>query len=216
MLGPMRTGRASRTRTRTRIVVAVVGLGVIAAVAAVAVVVVPLLRPPGPRPAFQLPVPCGESWRLGTYPGHGEYDVDLFPAEGEAWGRPVLASYGGTVTEAGINGTLGGRTPQNPNGPRGRGGGYWVKIDHGGRWETQYLHLLESPMVQKGQKVRRGDRIGRIGSTGDSGAPHLHYEQRRGWEKVETWFDGKPSGITTDDKEYTVKLKSKNCGEDPS
>lgn len=186
--------------------------GFAVALIAGAVVFVPTLLPPGPRPLFQMPVACGQTWQLGTYPGHDAYDVDFFPLQGEEWGQPVLASYAGTVTVSGINGTLGGRTPQNPDGPRGRGGGYWVKIDHGGKWETQYLHMLEPPLVREGQKVKQGQQIGRIGSTGNSGAPHLHYEQRRGWEKVETWFDGKPSGITTDNKEYTVKLKSKNCG----
>ena len=184
----------------------------LAAATATAVVVVPLLRPPGPRPAFQLPVACGETWQLGTYPGHDDYDVDLFPTKGKAWGRPVLASYAGEVTAAGVNGTLGGRTPDNPTGPRGSGGGYWVKIDHGGRWETQYLHLLEPPMVKEGDRVEAGQQIGRVGSTGNSGAPHLHYEQRRAFRKVETWFDGQPSGITTDDREYTVTRTSNNCG----
>ncbi len=86
-----------------------------------------------------------------------------------------------------------------------------MNIDHGGRWETQYLHLLEPPMVEEGQKVRRGEQIGRLGSTGNSGAPHLHYEQRRARQKVETYFDGTPSGITNDDTEYTVRRKSNNC-----
>ena len=86
-----------------------------------------------------------------------------------------------------------------------------MKIDHGGRWETQYLHMLEPPLVRVGQRVVRGEQIGRVGSTGDSGAPHLHYEQRRGREKIETHFDGKPSGITADDREYTVRRKSNNC-----
>ncbi|MFY1670379.1 M23 family metallopeptidase [Plantactinospora sp. WMMB334] len=212
----MTTGHpySSRTRHRSRrrrplwILLAVTTSVVLLAVA---VVVALALRPPGPRPLFQLPVACGETWQLGTYPGHDDYDVDLFPTEGEAWGRPVLASYAGRVTVAGINGSLGGRTPENPDGPRGRGGGYWVKIDHGGRWETQYLHLLEEPLVRVGQRVAQGQQIGRVGSTGNSGAPHLHYEQRRGWQKVETYFDGAPSGITHDDAEYTVARTSQNC-----
>ncbi|MGY0005681.1 M23 family metallopeptidase [Micromonospora sp. I033] len=204
----MTTGQPPRRRIGRRTIRVLLVLG---AVAAVLAVVVPLLRPPGPRPLFQLPVPCGERWRLGTYPGHDDYDIDLFPTAGEAWGRPVLASYAGTVTVAGINGSLGGRTPDNPKGPRGRGGGYWVKIDHGGKWETQYLHLLEPPLVRAGQRVARGEQLGRVGSTGNSGAPHLHYEQHRGWEKVETWFDGAPSGITHDDREYSVTLTSNNC-----
>ncbi|MEU0156354.1 M23 family metallopeptidase [Micromonospora fulviviridis] len=207
----MTTGQPDGPRDRRRVVRVVLALGGSAAVLALAVVVVPLLRPPGPRPPFQLPVPCGERWRLGTYPGHDDYDVDLFPTEGDAWGRPVLASYAGTVTVAGINGSLGGRTPDNPKGPRGRGGGYWVKIDHGGEWETQYLHLLEPPLVRAGQRVARGEQLGRVGSTGNSGAPHLHYEQHRGREKVETWFGDSPSGITDDDTEYSVTLMSNNC-----
>ncbi|RLK25191.1 peptidase M23-like protein [Micromonospora sp. M71_S20] len=219
MLGPVTTGRPSTPRThrrvrsrRTRIVLVSGAVAVVLAVAVfVVAVVVPLVRPAGPRPLFQLPVACGETWQLGTYPGHDDYDVDLFPTEGKAWGRPVLASYAGEVTVAGINGSLGGRTPEDPDGPRGRGGGYWVKIDHGGKWETQYLHLLEPPLVRVGQRVAQGEQIGRVGSTGNSGAPHLHYEQRRGWEKVEAYFDGVPSGITHDDTEYTVKRKSNNC-----
>ncbi|MFI6327213.1 M23 family metallopeptidase [Micromonospora chersina] len=206
----MTTGRPDRSPGR-RVVRVVLALGGAAAVLALAVVVVPLLRPPGPRPPFQLPVSCGETWRLGTYPGHDDYDVDLFPTEGVAWGRPVLGSHAGTVTVAGINGSLGGRTPENPKGPRGRGGGYWVTIDHGGRWETQYLHLLEPPLVRAGQRVAQGEQLGRVGSTGNSGAPHLHYEQHRGREKVETWFGGSPSGITDDDTEYSVTLTSNNC-----
>ncbi len=118
MIGPVTTGR--RPRSRRRIILAVVGLGALAAIVAVAVVVVPLVLPPGPRPAFQLPVTCGETWQLGTYPGHGEFEVDLFPTSGDSWGRPVLASYDGTVKSAGINGTVGGRNQQTRRGPAAR------------------------------------------------------------------------------------------------
>ncbi|MDG4787888.1 M23 family metallopeptidase [Micromonospora sp. WMMD1102] len=217
----MTTGQPTRRRDRrprsrsTRILLVLAAVASVVALLAAAVVAVVLLRPPGPRPLFQLPVACGEQWELGTYPGHDDFDVDLFPVRGEAWGRPVLASYGGRVTVAGINGSLGGRTPESPDGPRGRGGGYWVKIDHGGKWETQYLHLLEPPLVRVGQRVEQGEQIGLVGSTGNSGAPHLHYEQHQGWQKVEAYFDGEPSGITHDDREYTVTRTSNNCGTEP-
>lgn len=73
------------------------------------------------------------------------------------------------------------------------------------------MHLLEPPMVEVGQEVKTGQQLGKVGSTGDSGAPHLHYEQRRGFQKVEAFFDGKASGITDDDREYSVIRTSNNC-----
>ncbi|GIE76851.1 hypothetical protein Aph02nite_28010 [Actinoplanes philippinensis] len=194
-------------RARTGIAVAVT----LVALVGLIVVTVPRLRTPGPRPDFQMPVACGETWILGTYPGHDDFDIDFFPSSGEAWGRPIHASFAGTVVEAGVNGTLGSRTPDNPKGPYGTGAGYWVKIDHGGLWETQYLHMLEPPLVREGDRVEQGRQLGRVGSTGKSGAPHLHYEQRVAGEKREAVFAGEPSGITTDDREYEVRRTSRNC-----
>lgn len=50
-----------------------------------------------------------------------------------------------------------------------------IVIDHGNGYETVYAHLSDL-LVRKGQKVRRGDVIGRTGNSGTSFAPHLHYE----------------------------------------
>ncbi len=50
-----------------------------------------------------------------------------------------------------------------------------VFIDHGFGYETRYAHMVKFN-VEEGQKVKRGDIIGFIGSTGWSTAPHLHYE----------------------------------------
>ncbi|MBF9132010.1 VCBS repeat domain-containing M23 family metallopeptidase [Plantactinospora sp. S1510] len=172
----------------------------------------------GPRPLFQLPFPCGESWLLQTYRGHDDYDIDMTPTSGNSWGRPILAAYQGTVVSSGIDGTLGGRTPANPNGPMGTGGGYFVKIDHGNGWRSLYLHMLEAPMVRVGDTVSRGRQLGKVGSTGSSSGPHLHFEQQRDGAKVESWFNGIPSGITTDgypDGEPlspAVTRVSNNCG----
>ena len=57
------------------------------------------------------------------------------------------------------------------------GGGYgrWILIDHGFGYQTVYAHL-DKFNVRVGQKVKRGDVIGYVGSTGLSTAPHLHYE----------------------------------------
>lgn len=58
-----------------------------------------------------------------------------------------------------------------------RGYGVNVVIDHGFGYETLYAHMHEV-FVKKGEKVTRGQKIGTIGNTGTSTAPHLHYEVR--------------------------------------
>ena len=76
-------------------------------------------------------------------------------------GDPVRATAAGTVEVAGWNG----------------GYGKMVEIDHGNGFSTRYGHLSEVE-VKAGQTVRTGQVIGKIGSTGRSTGPHLHYETR--------------------------------------
>lgn len=56
-----------------------------------------------------------------------------------------------------------------------RGYGNYVLISHGFGYETLYAHMSKVN-ARPGQKVKRGDVIGKVGSTGASTAPHLHYE----------------------------------------
>lgn len=83
-------------------------------------------------------------------------------------GDPVRATAAGTVTVAGNNG----------------GYGKMVEIEHGGELATRYGHL-SAIEVQAGQTVRSGQVIGRIGSTGRSTGPHLHYETRINGDPVD-------------------------------
>ena len=55
------------------------------------------------------------------------------------------------------------------------GYGNLIKVDHGFGYATKYAHLSEID-VKKGQKVTRGEVIGKVGTTGKSTGPHLHYE----------------------------------------
>jgi murein DD-endopeptidase MepM/ murein hydrolase activator NlpD len=79
-----------------------------------------------------------------------------------AYGTPVYATADGTVLRAGWN-----------------SGGYGnlVEVDHGRGITTRYGHLA-AVLVSAGQKVTRGQQIGRMGSTGRSTGNHLHYEVR--------------------------------------
>ena len=64
-----------------------------------------------------------------------------------------------------------------------RGYGKRIIIDHGFGYKTLYAHL-NGFNVRKGQKVKRGEVIGFVGSTGTSTAPHLHYEVFKNNNKV--------------------------------
>ncbi len=78
-----------------------------------------------------------------------------------AWGTPVVATGDGIVIFAGV---------QN-------GYGNVVVIDHGNGLTTRYGHLSKIETME-GQEIKRGDMLGRVGSTGRSTGPHLHYEVR--------------------------------------
>lgn len=77
-------------------------------------------------------------------------------------GTPVLATGSGKVVKAGRNG----------------GYGLMVEIEHGYGITTRYAHLSKI-LVKAGDRVSNNQRIGRVGSTGRSTGPHLHYEIRR-------------------------------------
>ncbi len=86
----------------------------------------------------------------------------------EEYGAPVRATAAGVVSVAG---------------PQG-GYGNLVEIDHGGGMSTRYGHL-SAINVSPGQQIAPGSLIGRVGSTGRSTGPHLHYEVRIDGEAVD-------------------------------
>lgn len=78
---------------------------------------------------------------------------------GAPWGAPIYAVNDGAVSFAGYSG----------------GHGNLVKLDHGGGIGTGYAHMSRIA-VSPGERVRKGQVIGYVGSTGLSTGPHLHYE----------------------------------------
>jgi murein DD-endopeptidase MepM/ murein hydrolase activator NlpD len=80
------------------------------------------------------------------------------------------------------------------------GYGNYIDIDHGYGIITRYAHL-ETMDVRVGQKVTKGERIGTVGSSGGSIAPHLHFEIIRNEQQVDP-IDYLMQGITS--KEYAA------------
>jgi murein DD-endopeptidase MepM/ murein hydrolase activator NlpD len=83
-----------------------------------------------------------------------------------------------------------------------------VIIDHGFGYQTVYAHL-DKFNVRVGQKVRRGDIIGFVGSSGLSTAPHLHYEVLLNGRYVNPalyYFND----LTPDEYDTMLEIASKN------
>jgi murein DD-endopeptidase MepM/ murein hydrolase activator NlpD len=64
------------------------------------------------------------------------------------------------------------------------GYGNCVVIDHGFGYQTRYAHMSKIN-VKKGQRIRRGDILGFVGSTGKSTGPHLHYEVVKNGQRID-------------------------------
>ena len=96
-------------------------------------------------------------------------------------GTPIMASGSGTVTRARWCG----------------GGGNCVKIKHNSTYETIYAHMKTfAKGIKEGRKVKQGQIIGYVGSTGLSTGPHLHYEVLVNGKKVNSQRLKLPSGKT--------------------
>ena len=94
-------------------------------------------------------------------------------------GTPIMASGDGKVTKAGWCG----------------GGGNCVKIKHNSKYQTVYAHMSKFGRgIKKGVRVKQGQIIGYVGSTGMSTGPHLHYEVIENGKKVNSQKLKLPSG----------------------
>tara|TARA_Y100000590_G_scaffold24627_1_gene28017 strand:+ start:300 stop:1601 length:1302 start_codon:yes stop_codon:yes gene_type:complete len=103
-------------------------------------------------------------------------------------GTPVMASGSGTVTRAKWCG----------------GGGNCIKIKHNSTYQTVYAHLQKFARgIKAGKKVKQGQIIGYVGSTGMSTGPHLHYEVIVNGKKVNSQKLKLPSGKVLKAEERT-------------
>ncbi len=101
---------------------------------------------------------------LGTQQFHNGLDMAA-PS-----GSPILAAYDGEVVAADYSPTM----------------GNYIMINHGDGLITIYMHA-SALEVSKGQNVVRGEEIAKVGSTGRSTGPHLHFSVRRDGDYVSPW-----------------------------
>lgn len=173
-------------------------LALLAASASLASLALVRAAPEGPK--FALPLACviGRScevqhyvdrdpgpgaldWRCGhrTYQGHNGVDIRIKDMVAERAGVDVLAAAAGRVARL-RDGTadISIRAPGAPS-VKGRECGNGVVIDHGDGWETQYCHVAKgSVRVKVGEAVAAGQPIARVGLSGDTEFPHLHFTVR--------------------------------------
>jgi len=101
-------------------------------------------------------------------------------------GTPIMASGSGLITRARWCG----------------GGGNCIKIKHNSTYETIYAHMKNFARgIKEGVRVKQGQIIGYVGSTGKSTGPHLHYEVVVNGKKVNSQKLKLPSGKTLKEKE---------------
>ncbi len=110
----------------------------------------------------------GFGWRKDPWNGERRFHrgIDIVADSG----TPVVAPADGVVS----------RTARQPD------YGKMLDLSHGYGYVTRYGHLSEI-LVKPGQRVRRGEVVGRVGSTGRSTGPHLHYEVFRDGRRVNPW-----------------------------
>jgi len=109
-------------------------------------------------------------------------------------GTPIMASGNGIIKKAGWCG----------------GGGNCVKIKHNSTYETVYAHMSKfAKGIKKGVRVKQGQTIGYVGSTGKSTGPHLHYEVIVNGKKINSQKLKLPSGKILKGKKRKIFETSK-------
>ncbi len=112
-----------------------------------------------PTSRFTWPIHGAVSSKYGRRWGSFHSGIDILGSSG----TPIKTAASGKVIYSGIE----------------PGYGKLVIVYHGGGFSTVYAHASKL-LVKKGQRVKRGQLVARVGSTGRSTGPHLHFEIRRG------------------------------------
>ncbi|MCU0731337.1 MAG: M23 family metallopeptidase [Hyphomonas sp.] len=137
---------------------------------------------------------CGGS----TYDKHDGVDFRLLSAKAAKEGVAVLAAAPGVVKAGRDNMDDIFFRQLTPGQIKGKECGNGVVLDHGDGWETQYCHMLKgSVSVAKGQEVKRGDVLGKVGFSGMADFAHVHLTVRKNGVAVDPFAPEAPPGSCT-------------------
>jgi murein DD-endopeptidase MepM/ murein hydrolase activator NlpD len=117
--------------------------------------------------------PLVSDFRTAERPAHNGVDIAA------SNGTPIRAAAAGVVLVANCNASRPDGSPypcDQPGSPAINGCGWYVDVLHAGSVITRYCHMVSRPLVTVGQHVAAGQVIGRVGSSGNSSGPHLHFE----------------------------------------
>jgi murein DD-endopeptidase MepM/ murein hydrolase activator NlpD len=153
---------------------------------------------PGDGPAWAAPAgvspsgwirpvdaPIWGGFRTAENPDHDGVDI------GAARGTPIRAAAAGTVVRATCDAPAGYGCDRDGS-PQIHGCGWYVDIRHREDVYTRYCHMGHQAAVTVGQDVTAGQQLGVVGSSGNSSAPHLHFEVHLGDESSHTAVDPVP------------------------
>ncbi|MEL3892280.1 M23 family metallopeptidase [Ferrovibrio sp. MS7] len=162
-------------------------------------VTAPVAAPSMPAAPVMAPTPAAVAMPPQTFPGAPRADDEPPPRAGRTFAWPVrgrilstfgqkpdgmhndginIAARAGSAVISAENGVV------VYSGSEVRGFGNLVLVRHADGWITAYAHL-DRVLVQKGQKVTRGQAIATVGSSGGVDQPQLHFEIRRGTQAVD-------------------------------
>ena len=114
--------------------------------------------------------PIGSGFRPPDRPSHAGVDI-VVPRY-----TVIHAASAGIVVTSTCNVSVG--TCDEDGGLQVKGCGWYVEIAHTTGLTTRYCHMVSQPMVTVGQRVVAGQPLGRVGTSGNSTGPHLHFETR--------------------------------------
>jgi murein DD-endopeptidase MepM/ murein hydrolase activator NlpD len=143
---------------------------------------------PAANECWVVPVdaPVWGGFRTPENPSHDGVDL------GAARGTPIHAASTGTVVRVRCDTTPASWGCDRDGSPQIHGCGWYVDIRHTGDIYTRYCHMGQHPDVTVDQAVNAGQVLGHVGSSGNSSAPHLHFEVHQGDETSATAVDPVP------------------------